>query len=405
MRPSPARRDNRTADPPKNRRVAAVKPRAVATPQPRKAPARTAAAGVRPNRRLGDPRAARSAARSAPARPARRLRLAAAVAWLRGLSRPRLGPRARRMLGASMRLGVALVLAWGVLLGAQQGYQFVTTSAHFEAKTLAFEPTAHVTPERLRELMGLQEGTNILSVDVDDMRRRVEADPWVASASVQRRLPDTLHVSVVEHEPAAVLEAGRFYLLSRAGIPFKRVEPGERGELPVITGVPRDQLIAGAPAAAAVVQRALEVLAAYETRTRPRLGEIHIGDGGEAVLYSAKTGTSLRLGRGPVDDKLARYDALRAALGPRADKLSVVHLDAAGPDGGERVVASFTDAGEADALLAQAIKKPKPADDLAEAPAPAPAPPPGKPAKIKGKPSKQAKPGPHKFPSGIPKYD
>lgn len=403
MRPSLPRRDPRSPAPPKNRRVAEVKPRTVTT-TPRKAPARPATTVARPNRRQGAPRNVRVAA------PVQRVRRRLALlTWLRALPRLQLGPRARRLIGAGMRLGVAFVLAWGVLLAAQQGYQYVTTSAHFEAKAVVFEPTTHVSPERLHELMGLGEGTNILAVDVDAMRRQIEADPWVASATVQRELPDTLRVAVVEHEPAAVLHAGLFYLLSRDGVPFKRVESGERGTLPVITGVAREQLIAGAPSATATVRRALEVLTAYQAKTRPRLGEIHIGDGGEAVLYSEKSGTMLRLGRGPISDKLERYDALRAALGARADKLSVVHLDAAGPDGGQRVVASFVDDGDAAAVLAQNVKKP-PHDPQAEhldqlTQKPAAAPPSGKPAKHKGKPAKQAKPGPHKFPSGIPKYE
>ena len=136
-----------------------------------------------------------------------------------------------------MRLGVAVALAGGLLLGLQQGYQYVTTSAHFEARAVAFEPTPHLSAERLAELMGLPPGTNILAVDVDAMRSKIEADPWVASATVQRELPDTLHVTVQEHEPVAVLLAGYFYLLNREGEPFKRIETGERGELPVITGV------------------------------------------------------------------------------------------------------------------------------------------------------------------------
>ncbi|MBA3548545.1 MAG: FtsQ-type POTRA domain-containing protein, partial [Nannocystis sp.] len=346
------------------------------------------------------------------------------LALLRALSRPTLGPRARRFLSVSMRLGVAVVLAWGLLLGAQQGYQYVTTSSHFEARTVAFEPTPHLSAERLAELMGLAPGTNILAVDIDAMRSKIEADPWVAGASVQRQLPDTLRIVVTEHEPAAVLLSGYFYLLNRAGEPFKRVEAGERGELPVITGVERDllvkHLVSGDPAAAQIIRRALDVLAAYDERARPRLSEVHIGAGGEALLYTEKSGTLLRLGRGPLGDKLARFDALRVALGERADKLSVVHLDAeANPDQPARVVASFVDQTEAAELLAQATPKRKDpelgtlqqmADKPASAPAsaPAPMPAPGKPAKHKGKavkPGKPGKHGAHKFPSGIPKYD
>jgi len=400
------------AAPPKNRRVQQAKPRVQpSAPAPTRKPARSGD-GARPNRRVGGPRPAQPL--RSPPRPARRRRLLAA---LRALARPTLGPRARRFLSVSMRLGVAVVLAWGLLLGAQQGYQYVTTSAHFEARSLAFEPTPHLSVERLTELMDLQPGTNILAVDVDAMRSKIEADPWVASASVQRQLPDTLRVAVTEHEPVALLLAGYFYLLNREGLPFKRVEPGERGELPVITGVEREALVKllvkGDPAAGHVIRRALDVLAAYDAKARPRLSEVHIGEGGEALLYTEKTGTLLRLGRGPLGDKLERFDALRAALGERADKLSVVHLDAdANPDQPARVVASFVDEAEAAELLAQAAPRPRAAgvvQQMADKPA---APAPGKPAKLKGKAvnpraghGKAGKGGAHKFPSGIPKYD
>ncbi len=397
-------RDARQAAPPKNRRVQQVKPRVQPTPAPaRKPAARSARNEVRPNlRRNGAPR---SAAPAAP-RPSRLRPL------LRALARPQLGPRTRRFLSASMRLGIAVALAWGLLIGLQQGYQYVTTSARFEAKTIAFEPTTHLSAERLAELMALAPGTNILAVDVDAVRRNIEADAWVASATVSRELPDTLHVAVQEHTPAAVLHSGHFYLLDDAGVPFKRIAPGERGTLPVITGVERDLLVKGDPAATQIIRRALDVLTAYDAKARPRLGEIHIGDGGEALLYTEKTGTLLRLGRGPVEERLARFDALRAALGERADKLSVVHLDAASHgDRPARVVASFTDAAEAETLLAQAgprhPHKPQlDLEDMAQKPAPSPAQKPAdKPApKKKIKPGK-GKQGAHKFPSGIPKYD
>ena len=407
-----SRREPRAkAAPPKNRRVQQAKPRVQpSAPAPTRRPV---SASARPNRRVGGPRPAHT--HKAPTRPARRRRV---LALLRALARPTLGPRARRLLSVSMRLGVAVVLAWGLLLGAQQGYQYVTTSAHFEARAVAFEPTPHLSAERLAELMGLPPGTNILAVDVDAMRSKIEADPWVASASVERQLPDTLRVTVTEHEPAAVLLSGYFYLLNREGEPFKRVESGERGELPVITGVERDLLVKGDPAADQIIRRALDVLVAYGERARPRLSEVHIGEGGEALLYTEKTGTLLRLGRGPLGDKLARFDALRAALGERADKLSVVHLDAEpNPDRPARVVASFVDQAEASELLAQAAKPKAPAGPLqqmADKPAakPLPAAPahaPGKPAKHKGKAVKagSGKPGQaaHKFPSGIPKYE
>ena len=394
-----------------NRRVQQVRPRAVAQPAApavqRKPAVVGARAGVRVNRRVAG--APRAGAKPAVGGPRGGLRAALAGSL-------QAGSRGRRALGLLGRLAVAVALAWGVLLAVQAGYQYVTTSSRFEAKSLVFEPTPHVPVDRLRDLMGLEPGTNILAVDTAALQAKIVEEPWVKAATVERSLPDTLVVQVEEHEAAAVLLSGYFYLIDREGVPFKRLDEGERGELPVLTGVDRELLVAGDERATQAIRRGLEVLAAYQEEPRPRLSEVHIDDGGAVSLITAKSGAALRLGRGPVRDKLARFDALRAALGERADKLAVVHLDLEPPqDGPERVVASFFDPADEAAVLSrgagakgQGPKDSPPKDGPAKGDEPGkPAAAPGKPAKIKGKPvkGKKAKGDAHSFPSGIPRYD
>lgn len=384
-----------------NRRVQQARPRTVAAPTPvvRKPAVTGTRAGVRPNRRVATPRAG---AKPAVQEPRSRLRaLVAAV--------PRIGPRGRRALGFFGRLAIALTLAWGVLLAIQQAYQFVTTSPRFEARSLVFEPTPHVSVERMQTLLGLEPGTNILAVDTEALQAKIEAEPWVKRATVQRSLPDTLIVEVEEHAAAAVLLSGYFYLVDADGVPFKRLEDGERGELPVITGIDREQLVAGDPRAQAAIRRGLAALQAYQQAPRPRLSEVHVDEGGAISLFTAKTGAALRLGRGDVAARLARYDALRAALGERAERLQVVHLDLDAPPGApERVVAKFLDPADEEAVLARGtgVKKPvmeaQPGPAAPKEPAAGAKQPAGKPAGAK----KKAKKGdPHRFPSGIPKYD
>jgi cell division protein FtsQ len=314
-----------------------------------------------------------------------------------------------------------VALAWGVLLAVQAGYQYVTTSARFEARSLVFEPTPHVPVDRLQALMGIEPGTNILAVDTDALRAKIADEPWVKAATVERSLPDTLVVDVKEHQAAAVLSSGYFYLIDADGVPFKRLDEGERGELPVITGVDRELLVRGDARATTAIRRGLEVLAAYQEAPRPRLSEIHVDDGGAVSLYTAKSGAALRLGRGAPRERLERFDALRAALGERAEKLAVVHLDLEAAAGAPaRVVASFFDPADEAAVLSRGAgakgqdSKDSPAKAGAAAPKPAAAPEqapgkPGKPGKgkIKGKPvqGSKAKGDAHHFPSGIPHYD
>ena len=381
-----------------NRRVQQARPRPVPAPTPvARKPAVTASrAGARVNRRVDAPRAGVKPAIHVP-----RAGLKDLVAAV-----PRVGARGRRLFSLAARLAIAVTLAWGVLLAVQASYQFVTTSARFEAKSLVYQATPHVPVDRLQSLLGLEPGTNILAVDTDALQAKIAAEPWVKRASVQRSLPDTLIVEVEEHEAAAALLSGYFYLIDRDGVPFKRLEDGERGELPVITGVDREQLVAGDPRAQSAIRRGLDALTAYQQAPRPRLSEVHVDQGGAVALYTAKTGAALRLGRGDVERKLARFDALRAALGERAEQLAVVHLDLdAAPGRPERVVASFLDAEAEAAVLARGAGAHKPASkDIAQEPAAAPpASGPSKPAKSKGK-KKKAASG-NKFASGIPKYD
>ena len=49
-----------------------------------------------------------------------------------------------------------------------------------------------------------QRSNAMLLVDLEDVRTKLEALPWVEEASVGRRLPDTLMIDIVEREPVAI---------------------------------------------------------------------------------------------------------------------------------------------------------------------------------------------------------
>jgi cell division protein FtsQ len=266
----------------------------------------------------------------------------------------------RRVLRFGLRLSIAGGLAWGALWGARAAYAYATTSPRFEVRGLEYTATAHVDDAKLRALMAIAPGTNILSIDLDELAARVAQDPWVARAVVTRVLPDALRVEIEEHDPVAVLMVGGFHLLDRGGVPFKALEPGERGQLPVVTGIDRATLLTQPARARAQIARAIEVLEVYEQKHRPRLGELHVDETGGVTLYTAELGSQLRLGRGAAEPALARYDALRAALGDEGDKLAVAHLDGTvGPRERDRVVASFFPTKDAPALLVESEARTK----------------------------------------------
>lgn len=264
----------------------------------------------------------------------------------------------RRVGVAALKLGSVVAVAWALLAGGREVYEYATTSPRFEVQHFIYEPTPHVDDEQLRELLAIEPGTNILACDLPALSERIAAHPWVAHATVIRNLPDTLEVEVVEHTPEAIVLAERFYLVNGEGKPFKPVEQGERGELPIITGIDRKQLADDREGAVAKINEALALLRLYQSKQRPRLAEIHLDEDGAITLYTAEAGTQLLLGRDEFADRLDRWDALRAALGERADRLAVVHLDhESKPDRRDRVVARFANARDEAVLLAQAASE------------------------------------------------
>jgi cell division protein FtsQ len=85
--------------------------------------------------------------------------------------------------------------------------------------------------------LGARTGTPILAVDPARAKEQLESLPWVRSAVIERRLPDTLYVRLVEREPLALWQhGGKIELIDRTGtvIPVTRLD--RFAKLPMVVG-------------------------------------------------------------------------------------------------------------------------------------------------------------------------
>src|SRR5258708_40048795 len=69
----------------------------------------------------------------------------------------------------------------------------------------------------VRELLGPAVGENILGLNIEALKARLRASPWVADATVGRTLPDTIKVEIRERVPLALAEVDRLYLMDGDG--------------------------------------------------------------------------------------------------------------------------------------------------------------------------------------------
>ena len=115
--------------------------------------------------------------------------------------------------------------------------------------------------------LGAARATPILAVSPSRAKERLESLPWVRSATIERRLPGTLFVRLVERRPLAVWQhGGKQELIDRDGEVIAVADLGPFARLPTLVGegaAPHAaaliNLLAGEPDLAARVTAAIRV--------------------------------------------------------------------------------------------------------------------------------------------------
>src|SRR5690606_17431445 len=104
-------------------------------------------------------------------------------------------------------------------------------------KAVAIEGNTHVPSKTLNEQIAIGGDTLLFEIEPADVVERLLEVPWIATASVHRRLTGTLAVRVTERQPVAVLmRAGRPWLyVDRYGASMA-VEEMKPVEVPVMHG-------------------------------------------------------------------------------------------------------------------------------------------------------------------------
>lgn len=159
------------------------------------------------------------------------------------------------------------------------------------------------TPEPLlRAAIGATPGAPILDYRLDAARARIESINWVQAATVERRLPDTIVVRLVERRPFAVWQyEGKFRLIDRDGQVVTDSDVATfAGQLPLVVG-------AGAPAATAALMDALAQQPGIEARV---LAAVRVGE--RRWNLRLKSGTDVLLPEGAETQALAKLAELQA---------------------------------------------------------------------------------------------
>ena len=224
-------------------------------------------------------------------------------------------PVAPSRLRAQVASGFLLLLTLGALLtlwlmGLPQRWWQDTAQAAaragFEVRHVEVSGTEHSS--KLGVYAAAFEGASnsMLLVDLAGVRTRLQALPWVADASVTRRLPDTLVVRVTERVPVALWQyRHKLYAIDRTGALLTSDKLERFPKLPLLVG-------AGANAQAHGI---LALLSRY-----PRIGNAVdaatlVGERRWDLRFRSGETLALPEGELPAATALGKFEALDAKTG------------------------------------------------------------------------------------------
>lgn len=116
--------------------------------------------------------------------------------------------RERRLRSARLRAFAILLAVLAALIALGWGATIFATGKTFHLREVSVTGVRHLSEQQVRDLARIAPDTSVLTLNTTVIRKRVEADPWVESARLDRRFPDALVIHVTEREPAAVVDTG-----------------------------------------------------------------------------------------------------------------------------------------------------------------------------------------------------
>ncbi len=134
-----------------------------------------------------------------------------------------------------------VVLGLGVII-ARSWDSYNVRAQHLRIRKVEVIGARNASIEAIVAASGHRPGGHLLDVRELDVATRVMALSWIRSAEVRARVPDTLEIRVVEHEPVAILADGPLWLLDANGVAFRVFEAGDPLDLPLLSGIPVEDL-------------------------------------------------------------------------------------------------------------------------------------------------------------------
>ncbi|HTL54827.1 MAG TPA: FtsQ-type POTRA domain-containing protein [Candidatus Limnocylindrales bacterium] len=259
--------------------------------------------------------------------------------------------RAARLRALGIGAGLVIALAAsGCLVWAAGNFalnKLIYQNKAFAIEEIDVQTDGIIATGQLRRWTGVRLGQNLLALDLARVRRDLELVSLIQSVSVERVLPHTLRVRVIERTPIAQIkllkpgptggiEVGIF-LLDADGYVIVPLDPRQRttaltqsaDDLPVICGLKGPEIQAGHKIESPQLLAALRLLVAFDHSPMQGMVDLKTIDLSNPEVLVARTdqGSEITFGLNDVDQQLRRWRKI-FSLGQQANR-AIASLDLA----------------------------------------------------------------------------
>jgi len=247
--------------------------------------------------------------------------------------------RLRKKKGGWLRLWAAGILKGGLSLAMMASltflgftlYRYFQLCGQLHIGEIKVMGCLNTTESELLKMARVNLQANLTDLDLKGVSARLAEHPWVKMVKVRRDWAgNALVIEVQERSPRALILFEDLYLVDCQGEIFKKAEPGDRLDFPILTGLQRQEAMGGNEQAKDLIRQALGLIELLEQRkvfTALAVSEIHLSKQNGLTVLTLNGGIPIRLGSGGLSEKINRLEKVLPDLRQKAGGVEYVDLN------------------------------------------------------------------------------
>jgi len=225
-------------------------------------------------------------------------------------------------------LGIALVVFLVWRGGAWALDRMVYENPAFAMQQLDLQTDGILAADQLRSWAGIKGDENLLALDLARVKKNLERIPYIHAVSVERVLPHTLRIRVIEREPVLQIYAPRtrgggsltppiVYHLDADACIMPPLEPRQRSippnpaaeQLPLLAGVKIPDLQPGNFLDVPQIKSALQLVLAFDRSQMAQFVDLKRIDASssEVLVITTGQGAEITFGLADMDQQMRRW--------------------------------------------------------------------------------------------------